>query len=85
MSDRIMEIIKIINSEEILPIGWLKRNHLQYSLVCNVNNVICLYLSNSLYDFFLDRVKKELYKMNNVENSYINLVHELIDLLEKEV
>ena len=86
MSDnRIMEIISIINSDEIIPAGWLKRNHLQYPLVCNVNNVICLHLSNNLYDFLLDRIKKELQKVkvDDLKNDYIELVYALIELLKK--
>jgi predicted nucleic acid-binding protein len=83
MDTEIIEIIKKINSDTIMPSGWLKRNHFQYSLVCDVNNVICLYLSDNLYDFFLDRVKKELKKVN-VDNEYIKLANELVALLAKK-
>jgi len=83
--DTIREIIKKINSMENIPKHWFKRNHGGYRVVSAVNNVICLYLSDELEDFFIDRIDTELQRVQNRDNAhkYIALVEELTVALHK--
>jgi len=76
---RIDKIIKTVNSMSIVPKYWFRRNHKGYKVVSAVNNVIGLYLSDELEDFFIDRIETELKKVSKEEDSveYIKLVREL--------
>jgi hypothetical protein len=78
-SEVINRIIRKINSREVMPKYWFRRNHEGYQVVSAVNNVIGLYLSNELEDFLIDRIEAELKKVSQKDDTfeYIKLAQEL--------
>jgi len=81
--DEILKLIKKVNSEDVLPSRWLRRNHIHYKLVCGVDVVICQYLSDNLYLHFILRCDKyiEQVELNSDNIEYINTVKLLLDKL----
>jgi len=72
-------LIKQINSMETMPRHWMRRNHGGYRVVSAVNNVIGLYLSGELQDFFIDRIEFELKRVQSLDGAteYIKLTKKL--------
>ena len=59
---------------------YYTRNHKGHKVVSSVNNVICLYLSNNLDDFMVERITYELRYVNVEEYpEYIQILEQLLE------
>lgn len=79
MTETLERFHNLLNREDILPEGYLARNHLCYPLVCYINIIIGLYMSHNYNSIplFIKRAFEHLEIINDkiTENeSFRNLV-----------
>jgi len=79
---------KLINSEKLVEGKWYRRNHSAYELVCYINNIVALYLSDNYESIpvFIDRAKKFLScdKADFLNKEYRDQIAEYLMIMERE-
>jgi len=90
MTESLERFHGLLNGEDILPEGYLARNHLCYPLVCYINIIIGLYISHNYQPIplFIRRAYEHmaLRKEKLSENKfYENLVSEYLSEMAKYI
>ncbi len=90
MTESLERFHRLLNREDILPEGYLARNHLCYPLVCYINIIIGLYTSHNYaaIPLFIKRAYEHmlLRKEKLSENKfYENLVLEYLSEMTKYI
>lgn len=90
MTEALERFHRLLNKEDILPEGYLARNHLCYPLVCYINIIIGLYMSHNYnaIPLFIKRAYEHMILRKEKiaeERSYGNLVMEYLSEMTKYI
>jgi hypothetical protein len=88
MLDEVMKYGKLLNSEEILESGWLKRNAIYYKLITYINHTIALFIGENYncIPVFIQRASKELDCLiheQGFHEKYFDIAEEYLYMLTK--
>lgn len=69
MKNNLTKYHQLLNQEGSYPETYLRRNHIMYPLVCYINNIICLYVSDNYepIPLFIRRANEHLIRFADYE------------------
>ena len=77
--------IKKINTPIFLPPKCYRRNSIYYTLLCYVNNITAIYISDNYeaIPIFINRARKELPRFKIDNNEFYSLIEEYLNCMNE--